>query len=70
MELLQPVLLGLLWKQLASWTLVLSALVPEIQITWYAQHLMDYTILGVTIGLPEQNAVFIRALKEVLNDGS
>jgi len=31
---------------------VLSALVPEIQTTWYAQHLMDYTISGVTIGLP------------------
>jgi hypothetical protein len=31
-------------------------LVPEIQTTWYAQHLMDYTISGVTIGLPEQEA--------------
>ena len=28
------------------------------------------TCVRVTIGLPEQNAVFIRALKEVLNDGS
>ena len=30
--------------------------VPEIQTTWYAQHLMDYTISGVTTGLPEQEA--------------
>jgi histidinol-phosphate/aromatic aminotransferase/cobyric acid decarboxylase-like protein len=28
------------------------------------------TCVRVTIGLPEQNTVFIHALEEVLNDGS